>query len=66
MSALDKIFALLGFLAFSGFLMILIWFVPRPGLVLVSAACILMCGYDFLRSATARRRRERDTRGIVG
>jgi len=66
MTALDKVFAFISFLAFAGFLGILIWFVPRPGLVIVSLICILMCGYDFWRSATARRRRERNYQREVG
>ncbi len=59
MSALDKLFAALSFLAFAGFVAILIWFVPRPGLVAVCVASLLMCGFDFVRSAYIRRWRER-------
>jgi uncharacterized membrane protein len=59
MSALDKAFATLSLLAFAGFLGILIYFVPRPGLVVVSVASVLLCGYDFVRSAYIRRWRER-------
>ena len=40
MSILDKILAILSLLAFAGFLLILIWFVPRPGLVLVCVVSI--------------------------
>jgi hypothetical protein len=60
MSMLDKVMAAVSLFAFAGFLGILIWFVPKPGLVVVSLICIAMCAYDFLRSATAKRRRERD------
>ena len=59
MSLLDRVFAVLSLLAFAGFLIILIWFVPRFGLVLVSIASILLCAYDFLRSTYIRRWRER-------
>ena len=40
MSLLDRVFATLAFLAFAGFLGILIWFVPKPGLVLVCVVCV--------------------------
>lgn len=60
MSALDKVMAAVSLFAFAGFLSILIWFVPKPGLVVVSLICIGMCAYDFFRTATAKRRRERD------
>jgi hypothetical protein len=60
MSPLDKIFATLSLLAFAGFLAILIWYVPKPGLVIVSVASVLMCAYDFLRSNFIRRWRERN------
>jgi hypothetical protein len=66
MTALDKIFALLSLLAFAGFLAILIWFVPRPGLVAVCIVCVLLCAYDFVRSATARSRRERSYQREAG
>ncbi len=62
MTILDRLFALLALLAFAGFLAILIYFVPKPGLVLVSVASILMCAYDFLRSNFIRRWRERNSR----
>jgi hypothetical protein len=60
MSALDKFFATLSVLAFAGFLGILIWFVPKPGLVIVCVASVLMCGFDFVRSAYIRQWRERN------
>jgi hypothetical protein len=66
MTALDKLFAVLALLAFAGFLGILIMFVPRPGLVAVCVISVVLCGYDFYRSATMRRRRERDERGAAG
>ena len=66
MSALDKIFATLSLLAFAGFLGILIWFVPRPGLIIVSIASVLLCAYDFVRSTYIRRWRERNDRRIAG
>jgi hypothetical protein len=66
MTNLDRVFALLSFFAFAGFLGILIWFVPKMGLVVVSLICIAMCGYDFARSATARYRRERNYRREAG
>lgn len=50
MKFLDRIFALLSALAFAGFLAVLIWFVPKPGLIVVCVASIAMCAYDFLRS----------------
>ena len=66
MSALDRFFATLSLLAFAGFLGILIWFVPRPGLVLVSVVSVLLCAYDFIRSAFIRRWRERSDRRVAG
>jgi len=66
MSLMDKIFAILSLLAFAGFLGILIWFVPRPGLVLVSVVSVLLCAYDFIRSIYIRRWRERNDRRITG
>jgi hypothetical protein len=62
MSTLDKVFAILSLLAFTGFLAILIYFVPRPGLVVVCVVCVLLCAFDFARSAFIRRWRERPRR----
>ena len=62
MSLLDKLFAIVALLAFAGFLGILIWFVPRPGLVLVCVVSVLLCAYDFIRSTFIRRWRERSSR----
>jgi hypothetical protein len=66
MSLLDRVFATLAFLAFAGFLGILIWFVPKPGLILVCVACVGLCGYDFVRSTYIRRWRERNYRREAG
>jgi hypothetical protein len=66
MSALDRIFALLSLLAFAGFLAILIWFVPRPGLVVVCVICVALCAYDFIRSTFIRRWRERNYQREAG
>ncbi len=66
MTVLDRVFAVLGFLAFAGFLTILIWYVPRPGLVVVSVISILLCAYDFIRSAFIRQWRERNYRREAG
>ena len=66
MSALDRIFALLSLLAFAGFLAILIWFVPRPGLVVVCVVCVGLCAYDFIRSTLIRRWRERNYQREAG
>lgn len=66
MSMLDKVFAVLALAAFAAFLAILIYFVPRPGLVIVCVVCILLCAYDFLRSAFIRRWRERNDRREAG
>ncbi len=66
MSILDKVFALASLFAFAGFLAILIWFVPKPGLVVVCVASILMCAYDFIRSVFIRRWRERNYRREAG
>jgi hypothetical protein len=66
MTNLDRILALLSLLAFAGFLGILIGFVPKMGLVLVSLICVVMCAYDFFRSATARRRHERNYQHEAG
>jgi hypothetical protein len=66
MSALDRFFATLSLLAFAGFLGILIWFVPKPGLVVVSVVSVLLCAYDFVRSTYIRRWRERSDRRIAG
>jgi hypothetical protein len=66
MNVFDRVFSLLALLAFAGFLGILIFFVPRPGLVIVCVICIVLCGIDFLRSATARRpRHERSNRSSI-
>lgn len=62
MTSLDKLFAPLAFFAFAGFLGILIWFVPRPGLMIVCVVSIGLCAFDFTRSAFIRRWRERDGR----
>jgi len=59
MNTLDKIFAFVSLLLFAGYLGILIFFVPRPGLVVVSIISILLCAFDFYRSASIRRWRER-------
>ncbi len=66
MNALDKVFAVLALLAFAGFLGILIWYVPRPGLIVVCVVSVLLCAYDFLRSAFIRRWRERNYRREAG
>jgi hypothetical protein len=66
MSLLDRILAALSLLAFAGFLSILIWFVPKPGLILVCVICVALCGYDFVRSAYIRRWRERNHRRVAG
>lgn len=63
MTYLDRLFAVLAFLAFAGFLGILVWYVPRPGLVVVS---VLLCAYDFIRSTFIRRWRERNYRREAG
>jgi hypothetical protein len=60
MSLLNRILATLSFLAFAGFLAILIWFVPKPGLILVCVVSVAFCGYDFVRSTYIRRWRERN------
>jgi hypothetical protein len=65
-NALDKVFAVLALLAFAGFLGILIWYVPRPGLIVVCVVSVLLCAYDFLRSAFIRRWRERNYRREAG
>ena len=66
MKLLDRVFATLSFLAFAGFLGILIWFVPRPGLIIVSIASVLLCAYDFVRSTYIRRSRERNDQRVSG
>jgi hypothetical protein len=66
MSLLDRIFAAIGFFAFAGFLGILIYFVPKTGLILVCIVCIGLCGYDFIRSTYIRRWRERNYRREAG
>lgn len=66
MTYLDRLFAVLAFLAFAGFLGILVWYVPRPGLVVVSVASVLLCAYDFIRSTFIRRWRERNYRREAG
>jgi hypothetical protein len=66
MSALDRFFATLSLLAFAGFLGILIWFVPKPGLVVVSVVSVLLCAYDFVRSTYIRRWRERNDQRAAG
>ena len=66
MKLLDRVFATLSFLAFAGFLAILICFVPKPGLVLVCVVCAGLCAYDFVRSTYIRRWRERNYRREAG
>jgi len=66
MSFLDKVMAAASLFAFAGFLGILIWFVPKPGLVVVSLICIALCAYDFVRSTYIRRWRERADRRSAG
>ena len=66
MSALDRVLATVSFLAFAGFLAILIYFVPKPGLVLVCVVCAGCCAYDFIRSTYIRRWRERNYRREAG
>ena len=66
MSLLDRVFATLSLLLFAGFLGILIWFVPKPGLILVCVLCVAFCAYDFVRSAYIRRWRERNYRREAG
>jgi hypothetical protein len=59
MRTLDKIFATISMLAMIGYLGILIWNVPKFGLVLVSVVSVAMGIFDFVRSAVIRRWRER-------
>jgi hypothetical protein len=66
MKLLDRVFATLAFLAFAGFLAILVYFVPKPGLVLVCVVCAGLCAYDFVRSTYIRRWRERNYRREAG
>jgi hypothetical protein len=66
MTVLDKLFAALAFLAFAGFLAILIWFVPKPGLIAVCVVSVALCAYDFVRSTYIRRWRERTDRRAAG
>jgi hypothetical protein len=66
MTLLDKVFAAVALFAFAGFLGILIAFVPRPGLMVVCVITVLLCAYDFVRSATIRGRRERSDRRQAG
>jgi len=66
MRTLDKIFATISMLAMIGYLGILIWNVPKFGLVLVSVISVAMGIFDFARSAVIRRWRERaDARRAV-
>lgn len=48
---MNKLMALLGFAVLTGFLGILLWFVPRVDLGAVIVITIALCGYDFLTSA---------------
>jgi hypothetical protein len=66
MTSLDRTFAALGLFAFAGFLGILIWHAPRPGLVAVCIVSVLLCAYDFIRSTFIRRWRERNYRREAG
>lgn len=59
MTTLDRIFAPLALLAFAGYLGILIWNVPKFGLVMVSVIAVLLAAFDFARSAMIRGIRER-------
>jgi hypothetical protein len=66
MSLLDRGFAAFSFLAFAAFLAILIWLVPKPGLILVCIVSVGLCAYDFVRSTYIRRWRERNYRSEAG
>jgi hypothetical protein len=59
MTLLDRIIGPLALLAFAGFLGILIWNVPKFGLVAVSVIAVLLGAFDFARSAVIRQLRER-------
>jgi hypothetical protein len=59
MSFMDRLFAIVSLLAFAGFLGILVWFVPKPGLVVVCVISVLLAAFDFTRSIFIRRWRER-------
>lgn len=59
MTTLDKILALLGLAAFIGFLAILIGFVPRLDLIVVTAIGVLLAIYDFYLSLRGRHRDNR-------
>jgi hypothetical protein len=59
MKTLDRIFATAAMLAFIAYLSILIWKVPKFGLVLVAIISVAMGIFDFARSAMIRRWRER-------
>lgn len=52
----DRLIAFVAILAFAGFLGILIWEVPRPGLGVVIAITLLLVLLDVLRSSRDPRR----------
>jgi hypothetical protein len=66
MTHLDRVVAPLALLAFAGYLGILIYYVPKPGLVAVSVISVLLGAFDFLRSTFIRRWRERIDRRAAG
>ena len=53
--SLDRLFAPVALLAFAAYLGIIIWHVPRFGLVAVSLISVALGAYDFARTFWLRR-----------
>jgi hypothetical protein len=62
MKGLDWIIAPVALLSFAASVGTIIWFVPAPGLVVVSLFAIVLGAYDFFLTATGRAQRARRRR----
>ncbi len=47
---MNRLLALIAFLALAGFVLVLVLKVPSPDLIAVSALTVVLVGYDFLTS----------------
>lgn len=66
MSLLDRILAPLALLAFAGYLSILIWHVPKFGLIAVCVISVALGAFDFARILFHRGIVERRMRRTAG
>jgi hypothetical protein len=58
MRGLDWLIAPLALVCFAFSVGVIIWFVPAPGLIVVSVFAIALAAYDFALSAFGRHQRE--------